>query len=212
MIFFFLFSVSIENSCMHALGFVTFVKTCKYLYLLSNYCIHMETRCRIWIFRPERGLPSASPPITSVCECSNCAVSSDINCINRTCSTAMCWGVYGLSRPAHPPSRWGWGLWITSCFSLSLMLVLACLFVFESYCCFHTVYRLRLLLVSDLNASEFLRQFASPRSTRFSPSGSSSTWTPFAITSVAPRKELLRCPCEWHCGTCGRTERKSSSC
>lgn len=122
----------------------------------------------------------------------------------------MCWGVYGLSRPAHPPSRWG--LWITSCFSLSLTLVFACLFVFESYCCFHTVYRLHLLLVSDLNASEFLRQFASPRSTRFSPSGSSSTWTPFAITCVAPRKELLRCPCEWHCGTCGHTERKSSSC
>lgn len=46
--------------------------------------------------------------------------------------------------------------------------------------------------MSTTNPSNFLRQFAAPSSTCFSPSSSSFTWTGFAITCAAPWEALLR--------------------
>lgn len=51
--------------------------------------------------------------------------------------------------------------------------------------------------MSTTNPSNFLRQFAAPSSTCFSPSSSSFTWTGFVITCAAPWEALLRGPWEW---------------
>lgn len=94
---------------------------------LHHSCLPSGSACPAWRgFRPEGGLPSTSPPITSVCECSDCAVSCyKLHQLHSqlvgTCRAAVCWGVYGQSGPGPAGEGEGWDsplafLFLSRCF------------------------------------------------------------------------------------------------